>query len=200
MLKMSKNQKKNRGVGNWTQLSVGNAMSASQRIVRRLSQSVGVINTNATGGTVGRLLSSQCANAAEWANLAAIYVQFRVIEMILTFVPLQATIVTVASNANVPGQGILLMGTDRSGALATPGSLAAVWGLNNPKAYTTQTIKPMRYKARAIDLEDQDYIPIASPVSTFAIQYASNLTGVTASIPFVFQLNEFVVEFKGAQA
>jgi hypothetical protein len=197
---MSKNQKKYKAVGNWTQLSIGNSMSMAQRIVRRLTQAVGVQNTSATGTLFVRVNSSACANAAEWANLAAIYVQYRVIEIIITLVPFQSSAYAAGVNSNVPGQGIVIAGTDRSGTLAVATSYAALWGLNNPKAYTTQTIKPMRYKARAIDLEDQDFTPVGSPVSLFSIQYGLNFVGVTAAVPCLYQLNEFVVEFKGAQA
>jgi hypothetical protein len=197
---MSKNQKKNKAVASWTQLSIGNSMSASQRIVRRLSQAVGVQTTSATGTLFVRIQSSACANAIEWSNLAAIYVQYRVIEIIVTLIPLQPFALSAGVNTAALGQGVVIAGTDRSGVLAVLSSYATVWGLTNPKAFTTQTIKPIRYRAKAIDLEDQNFTAVGAPQSLFSVQYALNFNPVSTTLPALYQLNEFVVEFKGAQA
>jgi len=192
MGKRKQKQKKQGGGGNnWTQLSIGNALAASARVVRRLTQAVGVINVGATGLVSERILSSQCANCAEWPSMAAVYVQYRVIEIRITLCPF-----TTAGQAD----GILVMGTDRSGALAAITTVTAAWGLTMPKVFSLRTLtKPAQYTAKAIDLEDQDYTPVGAPVPLFSIQYSLAASGLV-SVPALFRLNEFVVEFKGTQA
>jgi hypothetical protein len=193
---MGKGKKHNGGKmskANWTQLSIGNSMAAGARILRRLSQAAGVLTTSATGTYFYRALSSAVANAAEWANLAAVYVQYRTLEIRLTIVPLGST-----TSVN-PAQTVLIFGTDRAGTLAVPTSYATVWGLQAPKVHTLQCVKPCVYSARAIDLEDQDFTPVASPVSLFAVQFAMNNPG-TLSTGLAYLLIDYVVEFKGNQA
>jgi hypothetical protein len=194
---MGKGKKHNGGKlskANWTQLSMGNSMAAGARILRRLSQAFGVITTSATGTLFQRVNSSAVANCAEWSNLAAVYVQYRTIELRLTLVPLQS------STAVEPySQGVLIFGTDRSGTLATLSSYASVWGLTAPKVHTFQMVKPAVYTARAIDLEDQDYTPVAAPVSQFSVQFGINAPNVL-STGVAFLLLDYVVEFKGNQA
>jgi hypothetical protein len=178
---------------NWTQLSLGNAMAASARILRRLSQAVGVLTTSATGTYFARVQSSAVANAVEWSNLAAVYVQYRTIEIRVTIVVLGSTTSVAAQ------QSLLVFGTDRSGILAAPSSYATVWGLQAPKVHTLQCVKPCVYTARAIDLEDQDFTPVGAPVSMFAVHMAINNAG-TLSTGIAYALYDYVVEFKGNQA
>jgi hypothetical protein len=199
VLKFARIMGKHKNKGNmpkasWTQLALGGAMAAGARILRRLSQSVGVVTTSATGTLFQRVNSSAVANAVEWSNLSAVYTQYRTIEMRLTLVPQQSTTATAPY-----GQGTLIFGTDRSGALATLSSYASVWGLQAPKVHTLQMVKPAVYSARAIDLEDQDFTPVGAPVSLFAVQYAINAPNVI-STGVAFLLLDYVVEFKGNQA
>jgi hypothetical protein len=175
---------------NWTQLSIGNSMAAGARILRRLSLAAGVLSTSATGTYFYRALSSAVANAAEWSNLAAVYVQYRTIEIRVTVVPLRST-------ASV--DFVLVFGTDRAGSLAVPTSYATIWGLTAPKVHTSNMVKPAVYSARAIDLEDQDFIPVAAPVSAFGVQFGINAPLlISTNVAFLFL--DYVVEFKGNQA
>lgn len=194
---MGKGKKHNGGKlskANWTQLSIGNAMSAGARILRRLSSAIGVVTTSATGTYFARVQSSAAANAAEWANLAAVYVQYRTIEIRVTVVPQQTSTVTAPYS-----QAVLVFGTDRGGIAGVPSSYATIWGLQAPKVHTFQMVKPAVYSARAIDLEDQDFTPCSAPVSLFAVQFGINMpTAISTGIAFV--LYDYVVEFKGNTA
>jgi len=196
--KKQNNKLKLRGM-NWTQLSLGGTMGAAQRIVRRLTTNVGAVVGSATGLTLIRVLSSQCANAQEWANLSAVYVQARVIEIRVTLFPYR----NPASGTGFTGNGtdyMVVAGTDRSGALAAPTTIGGVFGLSQPKCFTSNAVVPHVITAKAIDLEDQEFFAIGTPVAKFAIQVASQMIGVTAAPSVFWQLNEFIVEFKGANA
>jgi hypothetical protein len=174
---------------NWTQLSIGNAMAANARVLRRLSQSAGTLVSSATGTYFYRALSSAAANAAEWASLAAVYVQYRTIEVRVTVVPLRA--------AN-PADFVLVLGTDRSGTLGVPTSYVTVWGLQAPKVHTSNMVKPAVYAARAIDLEDQEFTPVAAPVALYGVQFAVNSAAVSTTFAMLYL--DWVVEFKGNTA
>jgi len=147
---------------NWTQLSFGGAMGQGQRVLRRLSQAVGQVSSTAGALVLIRILDSQAANCAEWASMSAVYVQFRVIAVRVVLIPSRGGVAT--NYQDCPG----VAGTDRSGALAAPSSVAGVWALNNPKPFllTNTDKKPFSYEARAIDLEDQNYVPWGRPPLT----------------------------------
>lgn len=184
---------------NWTQLSLGGTMGAAQRIVRRLTTNVGAIVSSATGLTLIRVLSSQVSNAQEWANLSAVYVQARVIEVRVTLFPYR----NPAAGTGFVGNGtdyMVVAGTDRSGALAAPTTVGGVFGLSQPKCFTSNGVIPHVITARAIDLEDQEFFAIGTPVAKYAIQVAAQMVGVTAAASHFWQLNEFICEFKGANA
>jgi hypothetical protein len=192
---MSKHNNKGKmSKANWTQLSIGNSMAAGARIIRRLSQALGVATTSATGTYFARVQSSAVANAAEWSNLAAVYVQYRTIEVRVTVVPLMSSLSTAPS-----GQGILVFGTDRGGVAGVASSYATLWGLQAPKVHTLQMVKPAVYTARAIDLEDQNFVLCSAPSPAFAIQIGINAPNVL-STGVAFVLYDYVVEFKGNTA
>jgi hypothetical protein len=192
---MSKHNNKGKmSKANWTQLSIGNSMAAGARILRRLSQAIGVATTSATGTYFARVLSSAVANAAEWSNLSAVYVQYRTIEIRVTVVPMMSTTSSAPSE-----QGVLVFGTDRGGAAGVPSSYATIWGLQAPKVHTLQMVKPAVYTARAIDLEDQDFVICSAPASVFAVQFGINAPNVL-STGVAFVLYDYVVEFKGNTA
>jgi len=179
---MSKHSKKavgglNKKGANWTQLSFGGAMGQGQRVLRRLSQVVGTVVTTA-GGLAGiRVLDSQAANAAEWSSMASVYVQYRVLAI---RVYLQSFLLPATAGTDLP----VFLGTDRSGALASPGSVPIVWALHNPKVFKLNNSdkKPISYEARAIDLEDQLYTPVGAPVPRFAIQALIVGNGILSAV------------------
>jgi hypothetical protein len=190
---MSSKKKNNGGkLPNWTQLSLGGSMGAAQRALRRCSETLGVISTGATQQAFGRVLNSQVANSQEWNSLSARYVEFRVLEIKVTIVPL------ASSAGATSGQSMLIMAGDRSGSLAVPSAQATVWGLQAPKVYTFNTTMPCKYTMRAIDLEEQNFVSVGAPVASYGIQYSIYAPAYTSST-VAYLLIEWVVEFKGAQ-
>jgi len=176
-----------RQLAKWTQLgALPQRVGAS--IVRRLTISAAAVTLSAGGQFALRQQDSTVANAQEWANISAIYSQYRVLAMRIHVVP-------AFSSAAYAMHGVV--GTDRSGAAAVPGTLGAVWGLQSPKIFLESMTKPFSYEARGIDLEDQLFTPVGAPTPRFALQMVINGPATTQ---VAYYYVDFMVEFKGTTA
>jgi len=182
---MSKHQGKHNAKTTWVNLTRF-PQKASSSIVRRITTAPALLTSNGSSLSLTRIQDSTVANGQEWANLTAVYAQFRVLSIKLWLTPFTAA------------QWTGVVGTDRSGALAPATTIAYIWGLQAPRLIVDQMTKPFSYEARAIDLEDQLFVPVGAPVAHFAIQLG--VTTASATSNFAFYWVEYMVEFKGTVA
>jgi len=131
------------------------------------------------------------ANCPEWASYAARWTQYRMLQIRLCFTLWQMVAGVTPTFVNDLG----VVATDRSGILALPTTIGAVFGMAGAKAFLMlPTSVPCRYVARAIDLEDQNYTPVSVSSTAFQVFVATS----TVSPSTVLAI-EFMVEFKGSQ-
>jgi hypothetical protein len=94
-----------------------------------------------------------------------------------------------------------MVGTDRSGVLTAPTTLNQVQQLQNVVYHSGNVATPklLTYEARALDIEDQDYIAIGvTTTSRYAIWLGNS--GPIGGTGNVGQYSiEFAVEFKGSR-
>jgi len=94
--------------------------------------------------------------------------------------------------------GSVVIGTDLSGALATPTSAAQVFVLTRARVFNADqtTARAISYSALAQDLEDMDFTPVGTTSISFQVLYA--IAGpVTTPIATLYV--EWDVEFRGSQ-
>jgi len=131
------------------------------------------------------------ANCPEWASYAARWTQYRLLEIRLCFTLWQMVAGVTPTFVNDLG----VVATDRSGILALPTTIGAVFAMAGAKTFLMlPTSVPSRYKARAIDLEDQNYSPVSVSSTAFQVFVATS-----SSSPATALAIEFMVEFKGSQ-
>jgi len=158
------------------------------------------VATNVGGVLVLLLPSTLVTTANEWASFSARFTLYRVLAMRLRFqfMPVVVTVAAGVPTATAPS--LAVVGTDRSGSLAAPASPSAVSQLQNVKYHsgTVSSPKLLTYEARAVDLEDQDYISTTTSAARYAIivGYQGPLAGVTNVGLYTI---EFAVEFKGTK-
>ncbi len=167
----------------WTNLN-SNVRQAAKPELRRLTWI-----TTAAGSTSTRVGTDSVTSAAEWSSYSARFTECRVLRVKLNIVPY-----TLAAAA---GNSLLLVGTDRGGALAAALTPAQVAQLDAVKVFNPNntSIEPMVYQAGAVDLEDQLFVPVGSASTTknYAVHVANQATqGQNILV-------EFLVEFKGHQ-
>jgi hypothetical protein len=177
----------------WVRLStVGNLRPAE--LVRRLSYATTKTIAATTAG-YNFSPTDVRASSTEWSSIAALYSQYRVLAIRLNFIG--DNINYTATNS--PHVQYLLCGTDRSGSTSAGASANAVWALDQPKVFNIQTVTPVpiTYEAKAIDLEDQNYVASSSNQTSFSIPVWLSTNWASGSIS-LFVFVEAMVEFKGA--
>ncbi len=159
--------------------AVARAEQTTSSVTRRLT----LVGSSVLNGSSGQVVSSGVTSAAEWAGLSARYVEFRVLAIILHFIPNGA-----ASNP-------LIVSTDRSGALAAPASAAVAFSASGAQLiYPGATVgKVVKYEAFAKDLEDYNFDAVGSPTA----RYAVSMWNSSASAINYFV--EWIVEFRGSR-
>jgi len=132
-----------------------------------------------TANTVFTRGTTDVTSTTQWSNFSASYAEARVLA------------ITIKQAGFTGGTGFAVFGTDRSGT-ASVANQAAVWGLQAARAYNTDStaVQPHSYTARAIDLEDQLFSPVAAMPNNYAI------FGINAAAAPI--LIEYLVEFKGS--
>lgn len=175
-----------RGVKSFTQMAAV-AAPAGVSEIRRLSYNQAVTTNGA--GFVGLLVGPGLlvASATEWANYAARWQEYRVL----------ATKVTM-TNEGAQTSDFVIFATDRGGLASTPVSVTALWATSGAKVFNgvlTQK-EPITYEAKAIDLEDQLYTPVANTAVTYQVLMGTIGPPTTATFQ-VFV--EWMVQFKGTK-
>jgi len=136
------------------------------------------------------------SNANEWTNLSARYTEYRIRGIRVHVIRTDSSFSTAALPASA--QLYTLIGTDRSGILASPTTAQAVWGLSGTKVFQVpQTTKPAAYSEKALDLEEQNFTAVTVNSTTFQVQLF--LQSNTASLIVGSLFVEWDVEFRGAQ-
>ncbi len=150
---------------------------------RRVTGAIGM-STNGSGVFILTVNPTWIrANATEWPNLSARYVEYRVLSIRVHLVMLNVATLAV-------------MATDRSGTGISPGTVASIWALQGAKVYNGDetSVTPASYEARAIDLEDQNYTSVSTNALTFGVSILVQGPNTTAVGSL---LVEALVEFKG---
>lgn len=158
--------------------------------VRRLSLT-GAMTTTAAGTFAKNIAAATAgwglSSTTEWSSYSARFTEYRVLAIKVTVVPYT---VSASSEAS------MVLSTDRSGAVGAPANLNVCWAGTAPRVFFTGQVKPGSYEAKAIDLEDQDYSPVGTIISTFSVQAFA--TGPVSTQLFGAYV-EYLVEFKGPQ-
>jgi hypothetical protein len=131
--------------------------------------------------------------ATEWASYAARFQEYRVLAM-------KVSLVVGALGANPVNElDFVIFSTDRSGALTVPASGGANWANDNPKVFNGVSTdrRLLEYEARAIDLEDQDFSPVGTTITNFAIFLTASGSVSITGVATLFC--EWMVEFRGTQ-
>ncbi len=191
--KSKKNKKGRKGKGSdWVNTTPLTRLRPAS-VVRRLSY----VSTASISASTGLLINpaSVRSTANEWGSISAIYTQYRVLAIrVRTMV--NAT--SVIGQTSVGSPAYVMYGTDRSGSIAATASPNSIWALDQPFVHALPTLDSVlpSYEARAIDLEDQNYVAVGSNQTSFGI-----LLVIVTSNSVAFNYWNFVdalVEFKGA--
>lgn len=171
------------------------AAPANASVVRRVSY-LNSFSTNAAGlGFLAGSSTNMRSNGFEWGDLAALYTLYRILGVKITLTggfPQAATsLPTSLSTA--------LFGTDRSGVLSTPTTQALMVVLDQFRMFNLDysMSKPITYSAKALNFDDQDFVPTSTNATTF-IPYCC-ITGSFSTTNAATYVIEWFVEFRGAQ-
>lgn len=197
-MKPAKQNKQRSAKMDWVALA-GPPNRANQSDVRRLTLPW-TVATNAGGFLVLQLPSTLVTTASEWASFSARFTLYRVLSMRLRFQFMPLVITVAAGTPTATAPPLAVFATDRSGSVTAPASPQAVAQLQNAIYHsgTVATPKLASYEARALDLEDQEYISTSTSAAKFAIVvgYQGPLGGTTNVGLYTI---EFAVEFKGTK-
>lgn len=184
------------------EVDVNRALSRATRslqggsIVKRMTAVVAVATT--AGGVVSLQLSSTSVNstASEWASFAARYIDYRVLKMKVSYLPIR--VVNTQNGATalslVPGG---VVAADPSGS-AFPTTLATGWVLEASKLH--QLSKSWSYAVRASQEEHMIFNPTSASIpaaNRFAI--VGIFGGGDASTTYGNFFYEWWTEFRGSQ-
>jgi len=188
---MTKKNKLIKKKGNdWVNLK--NIRPISKTEIRRITY---IMNGTVSAGTFDLVSLSPAtfiANATEWASYIARYQEYR-------FLAIAVHVSATTAATSIPSSGGIICATDRSGTASNPGSGAALWALDAAKVFESNyTNKEMiRYEVKAIDLEDQNYTPVANTSTPFQLFVGLDLSA--ASTTSFRYYCEALVEFKGTK-
>lgn len=195
---MIKQKKGKRGGGitksySWKQLV--NRMDGADASVIRKVNFVGTATTSAAGFSVTQgSCSAMRTLGFEWANLAALYQEYRLLATRIQFTP-GAPQAVVAPAVDISS---VCFATDRSGALSAPTNVVTAMTLDDFHVYNGQYSgkAPWSATARATDLQNQLFTPVGTTAVTFLLYGVITGDFSVANIAQVFV--EWIAEFKGA--
>jgi len=193
-----KNRQTKRGTGELSAQSViyrGPMNTASARAERTMKTVVLFENftiTSTAGGIINNVIVSSPGTVANWTDLAAVWDEFRILAIGMSYFPFNRytkPVVTSATTPNcVPVFGVI--DRDNSGALT---SIAQATQYESCRMLSVED--PWTINIKMDGVEDAGFIGTGAPGSRFYFKMFG--TGYTASAGYGYLLQKYICQFRG---
>jgi len=162
--------------------------NGQQAVVRNLNLTA-VVQAS-SGGVVSASFSTNPSSSPDWSALAALYTEFRILALKVTYLPLYNVAFAAVSNVN---SGIpLAFCVSRNPSASPPATFAAAIQIQPYRWFTAS--RSMSFSTRAMGTNEMAWLTTAAPAAYAQIFLVGS--GFTASQTQGTAISEFLVQFR----